>query len=443
MVFEKIKSLFGEEEKEEPEQPVPEPEKTELTFSNLENKIKEEKNRIIAETKETVQPILLKVSSLFEKIDGLKSDLNDAEPSEEVHPNIYKSTNEAKRLLLRKLKKAINKVEVPSDPSWRELIEFNRNLQDTVNLLKNARLSHGNQVANIFERHINNLIRLTDKLQNQSKELNTTLRKSNLKIEDLDDLMKEVSERKTKIENIKDLKSKLKNLNESREEVEEELKKSKESLKSLKKSSRHEELQKIKEKIENISKEQEKLKRKIESTISELDRPLRKMDKLIERDEHMVSSEVLEGINSYLEDPVQAVFNEEESLDKLKAMFKELKSLLKGKMELSEKERNKRLEEVEEILENKKVEKLKNKHDKLDEKLENLKEERESSSLLEKKSNLKKEIEEKESKLERLEEDIEDTNNELSQKEKELQNKNIKIRESTEAILGAKLKKSD
>ncbi|KXA93179.1 hypothetical protein AKJ65_06540, partial [candidate division MSBL1 archaeon SCGC-AAA259E19] len=173
-----------------------------------------------------------------------------------------------------------------------------------------------------------------------------------------------------------------------------------------------------------------RIRRKINSTISDLFRPLRKMNKMIERDEHMVNREVLDALDMYLDDPVEAALSESEDLPKLKSMLGELRVLLNDKMKLSDRERKKRLEEVGEIIENKKIEKLREKYFRIEENREKLKEERESSSLLRKKNNLEKSVQNKKSELKKLEnkidslkEDLDELNNQIENKEKEIQEK--------------------
>ncbi|KXA91515.1 hypothetical protein AKJ64_04690 [candidate division MSBL1 archaeon SCGC-AAA259E17] len=99
----------------------------------------------------------------------------------------------------------------------------------------------------------------------------------------------------------------------------------------------------------------------------------------------MVSSKVLEAVDLYQSDPVRAALEEEEDLPKLSAMLQELESVLEGKMELGEREREKRLEEVEDIIENGKVKKLREDCHQAESKIDNLKRERKESPLLEKK----------------------------------------------------------
>ncbi|KXA93043.1 hypothetical protein AKJ65_06735 [candidate division MSBL1 archaeon SCGC-AAA259E19] len=53
----------------------------------------------------------------------------------------------------------------PRDPTWDDLLDLNGSLQDAVNLLQNARASHGRQVGAVFESEMSRFGRLTDSLR--------------------------------------------------------------------------------------------------------------------------------------------------------------------------------------------------------------------------------------------------------------------------------------
>jgi len=218
------------------------------------------------------------------------------------------------------------------------------------------------------------------------------------------------------------------------------LEEKKDSLESLKRSQRFRELKEIKEKREKLAQEKKRIRKKIESKISSLARPLRKMSKLIEKDEHMVGTEVLKALDSYLEDPVEAALSEEEELPRFKAMIRELESVLESKMKLGERERRKRLEEVRDIIENRKVKNLREKYFESEDERKSLKKERESSPLLEKKERLEKSIRSEKSRLDGIKEKIEDAQEELSKIREDVQNNGDKIKEKAKSIFDAEVK---
>lgn len=436
MVLEKIKDILsgGGQGKEEPE------EREKISLDDMGERLEEEKERSLEEVEGDVEPLLAKISNILDKIRDLEEDLSDAESAEEVHPNLYKSSKEAKRLLLKKVNRASERIDVPEETGWDKLLSFNRSLQKTNNLLKNAIVSHGQQVGALFSGEMDRLRRLTSRLKSLSKDLNTSLRKRKLRLDDFDELSDNISERDQIIEKKGEMEEKIEELESQREELEEELEDEKDSLESLEKSQRFEKLEDMKGRRKNLDQRKERVRRKIDSMISDLARPLRKMDKMIERGEHMVSHEVLDGLDLYLDDPAQAALSEEEGLPKLKATLEELKTLLDGKMKLGERERRKRLEEVREIVDEDGIEELRDKYFQYEEKSEELKEEIESSSLLDKREKLEESIDKRRSELERKEEGIGKIEKELSDLQGEVEEKEDEIREETISILDAEVK---
>ncbi|KXA90816.1 hypothetical protein AKJ57_03620 [candidate division MSBL1 archaeon SCGC-AAA259A05] len=159
-----------------------------------------------------------------------------------------------------------------------------------------------------------------------------------------------------------------------------------------------------------------------------------------ERNERMVSCKVLEAIDLYQSDPVRAALEEEEDLPKLSAMLQELESELEGKMELGEREREKRLEEVEDIIENGKVKKLREDCHQAESKIDNLKRERKESPLLEKKERLEGSIRSKKSEIREVEKKIGERVEELDEVSDRIDGKSVEVQEKVDSALGVQVK---
>ncbi|KXA99654.1 hypothetical protein AKJ40_02695 [candidate division MSBL1 archaeon SCGC-AAA259M10] len=439
MVFDKLKSIFGGGGEEEEVEEGREREREKLSLEEVRKRIVDRKSHPLQEIEKDYQPILEKVSNIRGKIESLNKDLVGAEPGGEVHPNIYKSAKEGKRLLTDKADRAVEKMKAPQGPTWNGLLDLNESLKGAVNLLRNARAAHGRQVGAVFENEMSRLGRLTDSLQSVSRELDDSLRKGKATVDDLDETMEKIKERKNLLGRKNDLEKKLGEFRGKKEEIEGELDKERESLASLEKSERFEELEEVKDRIEELTRKKEEIRKRIGSKISELARPLRKMSKMIERDKHMVSSTVLEAIDLYQKDPVQTALEEEEGLPKLNAMLQELESVLEGEMKLGEREREKRLEEVQDIIENEKIEKLREDYHRTETKIDKLKKKRKKSPLLEKKEKLEGSIQSKKSEKSEIEERIEKKEEELEEVSEQIDEKSLEIRERVESALNAQV----
>lgn len=437
MVFNKLKKfLLGGDEKES-EQKKEEQEKESLSVEEVKERLRNEKSKPIDQIEEDVQPLLDEISDLKDKIEKLNQEIKNAEPEEEVHPKIYKSAEEARKLFSSKIKRALEKMETPNETNWDKLLNFNRKLQDAVNLLKNAKISHGEQISALFGEKMSKFNRLANNLQSISKDLNSDLREKKLKIDDFEELLEKIEKREELLENLEKSKEELESLKEENVSIQENLEEEKDSLQSLKKSERYEELEKIENRMDELSQKKEKKLKKIESKISSLARPLRKLSKMVERDEHMVDSAVLDGLDVYLDGSIEsAIFEQDNDLKKLNRTLKELENVLEDKMKLSDRERKKRLDEVEEILDKKIVKNLKDDYLETEKEIEDLKEEKEKSSLLKKKERLENKIENKKSELKNIEEKKEELDGEINNLEDEINEKSVEIRDEAESILG-------
>ncbi|MFW6386032.1 MAG: hypothetical protein ACOCZP_02645 [Candidatus Hadarchaeota archaeon] len=435
MVLEKIKKLFSGKEKKEEKKKI-----QNITVEEAKKKIKEEKERIKNKKLDEMGPIIRDIDNLKVKIDEFTEEFKNAQSKEKVHPSIRKTANEARRLFLKKIDRAEQKIKTPEAPDWGDLLEIKNSLGEVINLLNNARSSHGQQINALYETELRKFHNLLKKLQDYHQKISPELSNVNSKIENLND----TSDRIKSIDRLKSkknsLKSKIKNLREKKEKKKEKISEKRNSLKSLKKSDRHRELEEMKRDIEELSKKRDNYLSRIKSEIKDLDRPLRKLNKMIERKEEMVSKEVMDGINSYLNDPVKAALSESEGFPNLKATLKELNEVLPDKMNLDRRERNKHLNKVEKLLEENVILNLRKKYQKTEKEIKELKEEIENSSLLSKKSRLENEIEKLESEIEKINADIDKTDKEISKTEKEIKKKSEKVKRKFKGIFDLKIK---
>ena len=135
MVFDKLKKFFEKE-----------PEVVEvktLTLDGVEKEAEELKKSAVDDARAAAEPLLGEISSARDRLKATAEDLSGAESTENVHPRLYKSGGEAKRMLVDKASRALGGINVPSDPDWENLQSFSLVLTRSVNLLGQAVTSHG------------------------------------------------------------------------------------------------------------------------------------------------------------------------------------------------------------------------------------------------------------------------------------------------------------
>ena len=154
MVFEKIKKIFlGQPEEREVRK---------LTLEELEKEARKLKREALENARRNTEPLLERITRIKENIISLVESLAQAESTEEVHPRLYKSAIEARRLLVDKATRAAKEINPPSRPTWQELMDFNRSLARASNLLSESSISHGRYVGTLFRREMQQLMQLTD-----------------------------------------------------------------------------------------------------------------------------------------------------------------------------------------------------------------------------------------------------------------------------------------
>ncbi|KXA97430.1 hypothetical protein AKJ38_01230 [candidate division MSBL1 archaeon SCGC-AAA259I14] len=151
MVFDKLKSIFGGGGEEEEVEEGREREREKLSLEEVRKRIVDRKSHPLQEIEKDYQPILEKVSNIRGKIESLNKDLVGAEPGGEVHPNIYKSAKEGKRLLTDKADRAVEKMKAPQGPTWNSLLDLNESLKGAVNLSSLSMSSRSFLFVHVFQ----------------------------------------------------------------------------------------------------------------------------------------------------------------------------------------------------------------------------------------------------------------------------------------------------
>jgi len=131
-----------------------EPEIVSLSLDSLRERVDALKKERLAE----VQP---KLAAVLDKIIGKKEwlllelkNLEAAEPSEEIHPGLYKTVDGARRLLIGKLNRSLAYIKPPGGATPADLSAIDDSLTKAVNLATDAVVAHGRYVARLFSSHL-------------------------------------------------------------------------------------------------------------------------------------------------------------------------------------------------------------------------------------------------------------------------------------------------
>lgn len=434
MVFEKIRKFFSADKPEE------EYEIHEVSLSDLKREIEDREKELKSQAKVDLKDPLNEVNDSIEDIQDLINELEEAEPSDEVHPRIYKSVMEEKRLLVKKTRNALKKLDVPSSMNLKRIKEFSQSLARSINILGDASTSHRARTATLFDDRVDRLRGLLDDLQDAAKDLNSILDSINSEINELNRLTDIIQERENALSKKASIEKEITSLENRLNEEENKLDKNGNSLKGLEMSDEFKSLREEIQEINSIESRLKTLQDSINSRISGISRPLRKMQRMIQREEYATSSDVFKALNSYLDDPFKAAENEDEGLPGLNSLLEELQDLMEEKMKLDEREREKKSETVNQLLENDTISRILDEYERERNRLKELKELKRKSSLLDRKKELEMNIEETRENIDSIKSELDEAEEELEDIKGVINDKSRELEEQARSVLDVKIK---
>lgn len=432
MVFEKIKKIFlGQPEEREVRK---------LTLEELEKEARKLKREALENARRNTEPLLERITRIKENIISLVESLAQAESTEDVHPRLYKSAMEARRLLVDKATRAAKEINPPSRPTWQELMDFNRSLARASNLLSESSISHGRYVGTLFRREMQQLMQLTNRLQSLRAQLNDTLNRGKSSSRRFEDISMKIARRRELTQKTVELRGRKKTLEDRIANLEKAHAEESKELKNLVESEGFKALEGLKQKRRETEQELQRMRNSIRSTISGLSRPLRKMRKLASTGNYPLGRDMIKTLDSYLDYPLKTFLSEDEGHPKLTELLKHLQRVMEEeKIKLDSRERRKTNERVKDILEHKTLAKLMAGYEREESRLKELEERRKSSPLLDRKDKLERSISEHESKLDSAKRDLKTVQDELAEAQKKVEGVTSELKETSRSVLGSEI----
>jgi len=433
MVFEKLKKIF----KGRPE----EPEIRAISLDELEKEIESLKKDAISGAENASGPMLEELSTLRNRLKDEAETLSGAETKEEVHPRLYKSAGEAKRLLIDKISRSTDGMGPPSEVTWENLQSFNSTLTRAVNLLGKAVTSHGRYVGMLFGQEMQMIGRLAQRTQGVAGRLNDALEHAKSRIHELDEISSAVARYRELVQRSETLRDRLNSLEARVGELQKVQAKETEEIEHLTKSDDFRKLEDLEKRRSNLEGELKGVQSSINSAVSSIARPLRKMRKLATAGEYPLDRGAHKALDSYLDDPFQAVFSETDDLPNFASILRHLQKIIQEeKIKLRPRERRKKLEHIKELLEHRTLAGLREKYTRLEGELKAAREGYEQSPLLKQKSQLENSLESHRSGLKKTKDETVAAREELNETQREFEETKQKIKEAASKVLGVQIK---
>ncbi len=427
-----LRKIFGRKPK------APEPQVEKLSVDSLEGRVGKLKQEKFSETQSRLNSMLDRLSGGQESfLEELKT-FSEVEPTEEVYLGLRKTALEARRLLIDKLTRAVADVE-RGKLSTNDLAALGGKLTKMVKLTTDALVTHSRYVRALFGPHFNAIELRLRQLHELVREINVLIEGTLREMRSLDSISSKILSQKELLNRIKDIRTEVKSLESQVVTLEKLIDDESNQLAMLINSREFKSLDASGRELERIEREIAHVRGTVSSAISGLSRPLRKMEKLVKAGECQMDREMVKVLELCIEDPL-GVFSSNEKLGAVDSLLQKMIELLEeGKISMDDRERRKRIKLARELLEEKKLLKLKERLTRLHTDIETQKRVREQTSLLQQKAELEESIEKYRTEIKRARATIEELHHESQQVEKDIDKNLSEMEKLVVEVIGAKV----
>ncbi|MDH5443091.1 MAG: hypothetical protein OEX16_02155 [Hadesarchaea archaeon] len=409
-----LKRIFGKKKAPEPIHPE------KLSIDSLGERVDKLKQEKLSEAQSKLNVMLDRLSEEREALLKELKTFSEAEPTEEVYPGLRKTALEARRLLTDKLTRAVTDIERRGEFSTNNLATLSGKLTKMVNLTTDALATHSRYVQALFGSHFNAIELRLRRLHGLVREVNVIIEGTLREMRSLDSISSKISSRKEILNRIEDMRTNAKSLESQVVVLEKLIENENNQLARLINSEEFKGLDASRRELERIEREIAHVKGAVSSAISGLSRPLRKMEKLVTAGEYQMDREMIKVLELCIENPLDVLSSDEKIASTNALLQKMIELLEEGKISMSDRERSKRIKLARELLEEKKLLKLKERLTHLQANIEAQKRAREQTSLLKQKAELEESIEKYRTDLKRARATIEELHRESQKAEKDI-----------------------
>jgi hypothetical protein len=419
-----LRKMFGK--KQAPVEPPVE----KLSLGSLESRVRELEQERLSQVQPKLNDLLARLSKERTGILNELKILSQAETTEVVHPGLYKTVFEARRLVVEKLTRSLEDFPQQRDISNDSLASLDEKLTKVVNNTTDAINIHGRYVRLLFSPRLNSVQLRMQQFHALVKEIHAVIKETLDRTHPLESLLSKTRSQVELLRQIDSMQSETKSLAEQATKLEDIIKTEDSQLNQLVGSEEFKQAISLESEVQQVGLEIEDVKNAVSNTFSSVNRPLRKMENLVASGKLEMDRDLVKSLEQCTHEPLSAL-SSNEKITTAQSLLQRLLDLLKeGKIDLDEREREKRMEITRDMLQGQRLVKFK-------EQLEKLKETRDAKSqvlgqmsIFKRRVELEKSIEEHRSKLKRVQATIE----ELNQKLKAAQQDSIKNKDEIEQM---------
>ncbi|MEW5994374.1 MAG: hypothetical protein AB1744_08255, partial [Candidatus Zixiibacteriota bacterium] len=291
--------------------PPPEPMVEKLSLAELGERAQKRRKERLIEIQSKLGQLLGRFAGERKALLNEVKTLSEAEATEEIHPGLYKSSLEARRLFIEKMMHSLVEFRHPKEVSSESLAALDERLTNMVNQTTNAIATHARQIRAVFGSRFNPISFYLKPLHDTAKEIHTTIQDILKEMRSLDSLSAKVQTQTELLGYIDEMKNKVKSLEEQILKLQISMDDEKASLKQLLGSVDFKNADSLREQIKNVDQETAQVRNEIQGVFSNMSRPLRKMEKVVATGKYPIDRDIVVILKLCIQDPLSAISSEE------------------------------------------------------------------------------------------------------------------------------------
>ncbi|MFQ6119156.1 MAG: hypothetical protein ACE5KE_04615 [Methanosarcinales archaeon] len=422
-----LKKIFGMKEKEEVSDTI--------EFNSIDTWLEKESKKQFHELSENADKVYKDLKETLEQLKQDISELKNSEPKDDVPTRLVKAGLTNRDNMIRHLNSIVSKTKVPIQSDYESILEFYKTTTSYLQSNLEKFFQSRGYVKALFPEE-------TDQVVSDVKTLESLLRKLIEPTKGLEEKIKAFQKAPEQIRYIQDLYTKIDQEKSKKETLEirlSDLKKTinmqNEKIKSLKNSDLWKKFKDLESSRTTYEKELKKLESEVNKIFSPISKALIRLEKQDDSGRYTLKPEHRKILNLCLSNPIQVL-----NYDTIDFLLELQKIVEKNTLNIKEGKRDKILEQINYILENKILESSKKQYDKLQSKIEKINQDISNITIQHEIKNLEKSIYSANDQIAQLHHDIELSQKYIDLHEKELKNKKKILQETLETIAGKKVK---
>jgi len=332
--------------KQKPKQPVVE----KLSLNELKQKSASLKSEELDKIQRALEEPFKRFVRVKEQLLKEVKALSKSDAVEEIHPGLYKSALEARRLLVEKLTRPLAEFNPRKVASLDELLSLKENFARVVNQTTKAISAHGGYTRAVFGQHMKSLKLHLGELHEVTKGIMKSIDGVADRLQSIDRLSSKVESLSALEKEIKQTEEEITSLKQNTGDLEKAVEVKKREFSEFLESDDFKRVEELSQEIKKVESEITDVKRNAERKVSGLNRTLRKFEKMVHGGKEKLDKDQRLLLALFIKDP-SSLFSTREKAEAAQSFLAFVfPHLEKAAFEKDERERAKILDVVREIL---------------------------------------------------------------------------------------------